>query len=504
MPVREYSRDFVWLMPPSLDELIPRDHQVRFVAAFVDQLDLSAIGINWVPAKEGNPGYNRRMLLACWLYGFMTRVRSSRKIEAACVENVPFMWLTGIQRPDHCTLSRFYKANRKCMRKLLKRTVDLAIEMGLVDFAVQAIDGTKIGCVTLEGRLGRKKIEELRVKVDEEIAAMERGIEEEESGNQPQAKAKLPKELKRKKELRDRIQNALAKLDDLEKDGKKQVEAQEENKDKQSKKPKVSVVDPEAVMMKGRHGYALGYNGQVGVDGKARIIVGADVANEASDTEQLLPMLREIEETTGRLGEKTVSDGGYHSADNLKKVGEQPTEVFMVDPQMSRKEKAPDKWRYHKDSFVYDEATDSFVCPEGKTLGFLREKRRARKPGQVVRVYRGQECSGCPAWGEVGCSKDKKGRTLEITGQEELVRQHRQKMQTEEARGLMKRRAGIVELVFGVMREQMGFVRFLLRGLENVRAEWRLACTAYNLRRIWKECWINRTNTKEIACERVG
>jgi len=502
MPMREYERDIVWLLPPSLGELIPDVHPVRFVAVFVDQGNLHEIGIDWVPAVEGSPSYDRRMLLACWLYGFMTRVRSSRKIELACAENVPFMWLTGMQRPDHSTLSRFYKKNRSCMRALFKKTVRLAIELGLVDFAVQAIDGTKIGCLKLEGRLGRERIEELLAKVDGEIAAMERGIVEEEALSQDDVTQKVPKELKRKKELREQIKAAVSKLDALEGGSEKRVEEGEQSGDKQSKEkePKVSIVDPEAVMMKGRHGYTMGYNGQVGVDGEAWIIVGADVCNDPSDVEQLLPALEEIKENTGRLAEKTLADGGYHSGNNLERVAEQPTEMFMPDPQERRGAQAPEKWRYHKDNFIYDSGTDSFRCPEGRkvTYSYSRQGSGEGKPGS--RAYRGRECSGCPAWGEGGCTKVKKGRILEISELDERIREHRRKMRTEEARTLMRKRSGIVELVFGVMREQMGIVRFLLRGIENVRAEWRLACAAYNLRRIWKETWINRPKAIERVC----
>lgn len=501
MPVREYCRDFVWLLPPSLEELIPKDHPVRFIAEFVDRLDFGEIGIDWTPSDEGASSYDRRMLLACWLYGFMVRIRSTRKIEAACAENITFMWLTGMQIPDHSTLSRFYKQNRKCIRKLLKKTIILAIEMGLVDFAVQAIDGTKIGSVTVDGRMGRKKIEELLLKVDAEIAAMEQGIDQEGEG-QGQAQRKMSKELGCKRELRERIGQALAKLEELE--GKiKKPAGEPKQGDGKEKKPKVSVADPEAVMMKARHGNALGHNAQAAVDSKARIIVAAEVFDSATDHGQLVPMLDETKENTGRLADKTITDAGYHSGDNLERVESLPTEVFIPDPQEKRKSDNPNEWPYHKDNFVYDSETDSFRCPEGKKVTFSHTTRRSDEGGKEVRVYRGRECAGCPAWGEGGCTKDKKGRTLEITGHEERIKAHRQKMQTEEARMLIKQRSGIVELVFGVIKEHMGVSRFLLRGLENVRAEWQLACAVYNLRRIWKEIWIKQAKTGTRLCQRA-
>lgn len=529
MPVRECIRDFIWLLPPSLEELIPETHPVRFIAEFVDGLDLAKVGIEWKPADEGAASYDRHMLLGCWLYGFMVHIRSSRKIETACGEIVNFMWLTGMQRPDHSTLSRFYKQNRKSIRKLLKKTVHLATEMGLVDFAVQAIDGSKIGSVTVDGRVGRKKIEELLVKVDAEIAAMERGIDQEDQG-QP-VRPKMAKELGCKKELRERIKQALAKVEELEgkadkatgepKSGDGKVEKSEGDgkaekaKDadqvekakgagKEEKKPKVSVADPEAVMMKARHGNALGHNAQAAVDSKARIIVAADVFDSVTDHGQLVPMLEETKENTGRLADKTVTDGGYYSGDNLEAVQGYATEVFMPDPQEKRKSDNPNKWPYHKDKFVYEPETDTYRCPEGKPLTFSHTTCRSDEGGKEVKVYRGRECSGCPAWGKGGCTKDKKGRTIEINGHEGRIREHRQKMQTEEARALIKQRSGTVELVFAVIKEQMGVSRFLLRGLENARAEWQLACAVYNLWRIWKEVWIKQGKAHRGLCQRAA
>ena len=127
MPFISYSRDQDGLLPPSLGELIPADHPVRFIAEVVDQLPWDEVGISHLPKSEGKPSYPPQMLLAAWLYGFMTRTRSSRKLEQACRENLPMMWLTGLLHPDHSTLSRFYKQNRQAMRPLFKATVQLAV-----------------------------------------------------------------------------------------------------------------------------------------------------------------------------------------------------------------------------------------------------------------------------------------------------------------------------------------------------------------------------------------
>ena len=144
MPLREMGREQIWMLPPTLDELLPLDHPARFVAEFVDALDREdwgELGVKIDGEVLGAPAYHPRALLSVWLYGFMTGVRSCRKLEAACRDQIPYLWLTGWQHPDHNTLWRFYKGHRQAMRKLFKRTVRTAVTMKL---AVQAVDGTKV------------------------------------------------------------------------------------------------------------------------------------------------------------------------------------------------------------------------------------------------------------------------------------------------------------------------------------------------------------------------
>ena len=148
MPLRPLVRDQAWLLPPTLNDLLPEDHPARFVAAFIDALDTAALAemaIDRGGDALGAPAYHPDALLGVWLYGFMTGLRSCRKLEAACRDQIPFLWLTGWQHPDHNTLWRFYRAHRPAMRRLLKQTIVTAVDVGLVDLAVQAVDGTKVG-----------------------------------------------------------------------------------------------------------------------------------------------------------------------------------------------------------------------------------------------------------------------------------------------------------------------------------------------------------------------
>lgn len=485
MPVRPYTRSQTWLLPPSLDELIPMDHVVRFIASFVDQLDLDALGLRKVPAVRGGLEYDVRLLLSLWVYGFMMRIRSTRRLETAARENLPLIWLLGGQHPDHSTLARFFKANREAMRRLFVQTVRTSVHVGLVGFALHAVDGTRVSTVSRDKALSRDELLALEERAVQAIAGLEHSVEaEEESAPGDPEGCTMPEALKNPEELRARIGEALAELDQREANRKSHHEGAINPKTGEPYGPKINLADPQAVQLKGRRGFVMGYNAQAAVDDKARVIVGAEVIAQATDNEALVPMLDEIEANTGRLAEATVYDSGYHSAENLAAVEHRPTEVYVADPNMRRRESKAEGAAYHKDAFVYDAETDTYRCPAGKTLVLEHVHKDPGRDSYGVREYRCKECHGCPH--RALCTKDKGGRRIRVRPQDVLLRQNRAKMRTEQGKRMMRQRASTVEPVFAVMREHMGLLRFLRRGLENVRAEWFLLCAAYNLRVIWQ------------------
>ncbi len=467
MPARLYTREQVWLLPPSLDDLLPDDHAARFVDCYVRELDLAALGIATAVSPIGAPSYDQQLLLKCWLYGFMTRVRSSRQLERACRENVVFMWLTGMQTPDHVTLWRFYKKNRSAMKELFRQTVRLAIQVGLVDFALQAIDGSKIPIASNDTLKQLDTMRKLLDKVEEEIAAMEHKQLEMPGAGRGDRRAWAKKE-----EQKERIVKAMAKID---------VEDDEERKRSGKRRKTASIADPEAPLMKTRHGWKVAYNAQAMVDSKAQVIVAADVTDEGVDTHQLIPLMDQAHENTGRDADVVDTDAGFYSADNLA-FAQERTDLMMPDPAL-RSKTGPRKWAYHKDHFRYDDAEKVYLCPQNKKLTYERITTAGKgKPRQ--RQYRCADCADCPVRSQ--CTQSPIGRTIKITRYEPLVQAHRAKMQTERARKLMKQRAGLVEPVFGIMKGPMGAARFLLRGLNNVRAEWHLLCAAFNLRKLYQ------------------
>ncbi|MBI2322823.1 MAG: transposase, partial [Chloroflexi bacterium] len=244
MPVRPLTRDQAWLVPPSLDDLVPDDHAVRFVPAFVDaftRVEWQALGIAPEGDALGAPAYAAPVLLSVWLYGFMTGVRSSRKLEAACREQVPYLWLTGCQYPDHTTLWRFYQEHRQGLRTLLRRTVRAAVRLGLVDLALQAVDGTKIaGNAAKERTYDAAGMQRLLARTEAAIADLE--AQNTTGGEAPVPR--LPQALAQAKALRARVQEALAA-----------VTAEEGP-------TWVNLTAGQARLMKSRQGIVPGYNAQ--------------------------------------------------------------------------------------------------------------------------------------------------------------------------------------------------------------------------------------------------
>ncbi len=400
MPLRPLNREQAWLLPPTLGELIPNDHPARFVAEFVDALDHAAwveLGIGPDGEPLGAPAYHPRALLSVWLHGFMTGIRSSRKLEAACRDQVSYLWLTGWQHPDHNTLWRFYQAHRQAMRSLLKFTVATAVELKLIDLAVQAIDGTKIAANAAGDRTyDSAGLHRLLERAEVAIAELET---QNEAGNDS-APPRLPEELQRAQALRRQVRNAMSHL--------------------------------------GQH------------EGLSRVY--------------------------------------------LLEAGERRGQLLVMGERYQGEVQGP----YFKDQFGYDAATDSYICPHGQRLPFRSLRKSQLTGSRSIRVYRASRtaCRTCPAFGV--CTKDKHaGRALWISSSDVLLLKHRRWMQTDEACSLYARRRELSEPTFGILKDQLGARRFLLRGLANVRAEFTLMAAAFNLRTLWRVWTHSMTRLQE-------
>lgn len=415
----------------------------------------------------GAPAYHPRAMLCVWLYGFMTVIRSSRKLEAACRDQIPYLWLTGWEHPDHNTLWRFYKDHRQAMRSLFKPTVRTAIAMELVDLALQAVDGTKVfASAARERSYDAKRLGKLLERLEKAILDLEAQNE----AGEEDAPVHLPEKLAEKRVLRDRVRQA---MDDL--------ASQEDPKH-------INLTDRDARMMKTRFGVLPAYNAQAMVspfdpegEGGSVLITAVDLVDEPNDYGQLTPMLERAEETTGSKAGMTLADGGYHSGRNLEECARRGQAVAM--PQAPRRRTA--EHPYHRYNFTYDQENDSYICPHGQILRFIGI---FRSGNVMARRYRGSSpvCRSCPAFGV--CTTDSvRGRSLVVTLHDEALHRHRAWISTDEAREVYRLRKQLDEPVFGIVKEQQNGRKFLLRGLANVSAEWTALATAFNLRVLWQK-----------------
>lgn len=450
----------IHLLPPALEDWVGPGHPARFIREFVEALDLKALGFEPLAVgEEGRPGYGPGLLLRVWLYGYLEKVRSHRRLENACRNQMGFIWLCGNHPPDHNTLWRFWRKNREALRAVFKQSVKVALEVDLVGLVLQAVDGTKIQAAC-GGRRGWDKagLEKALERLDEVIEAQEgellaHGAQESEELGQ------IEKRVAKDTLKAEKVRAALAK-----------VQAGESRH--------VHPGDPQARRMECDGRNRFGYNGQAVVDAKSQVIVAAQAVPLPNDLAQLTPMLEQARENLGEHEAVSLADGGYRCGEQLQKAQEAGHEVLApVHAAAANKENNP----YHASCFEHDRERDIVRCPQGRELPLRRE--RERKAGILVREYRSAKvCADCPVRGQ--CTRDRHGRSIEIAPWDAAVRAHSEKMRREENIQKLKQRGAIVEPVFGWIKEQWGFRRWTVSGLENVRTQWAMVCTASNLRKI--------------------
>lgn len=465
MPQRPYSPGQGYLLPPDPEEWVEPHHPVRFVKLFVESLELEVwteLGVE--PAAErGAARFDPKVLLSAILAGFMMGLRSNREIERACRELLPFRYLLAGQTPDHNTIWRFQRDHRPQIEALLRQTVRTAVAMELVDLALQAVDGTKILANARKNRT--LTVEELAI-LDAQVEAAIAELAQQESGD-AMAAAQLPEGLHDMTVLRERIAAA-----------RQQVE--------RTGQSRVNLTDPEARMMHTPVGKRPAYNAQAVVTAlnldqagcTGRFVMGADVVCEGTDNHLLKPMI-DGARVEGHPVPVTVADAGYHSGATLEACAQAGYTVVVPESMPATVRGGP----YHHDRFVYDARTDTVQCPQGQTLQHFV----TRQDGS--RRYRGAPavCAVCPAYTQ--CYRGQhpgNPRMIRIGRYDAQLRAHRAMMATEEAQAVRTQRLGLIEPVFGILKEQMGARRWLHRGLDKVRAEWTWLAVAFNLRTLAK------------------
>ena len=370
------------------------------------------------------------------------------------------LWLTGMNSPDHTTLWRFWRDNRKAIRKLFKQLLQVALSLELVGLVLHAVDGTKIqSAASSEKGLHRERLKQRLSRLDEAIEEILKQTEQAEA--QAGGPCQLPEGLRERQQLKEKIQQQLRLL---------------EEKDREHFNP----ADEQARVMKCRDQNRFAYNAQAVADEASGLIVAADVVTDESDNYQLVSMLDQVKENLGAVAEQTAADSGYEAVTQLA-AAEGKNYAVLVNL-------SEPNGPYDASRFIYDNQTDECICPQGQRLGFARCKQRDKVSPYVVRVYHCQNYLDCPVRWQ--CSASKTGRTIQIhPNHDSLVRQ-RAKHQDDSLRSALKKRGSIIEKVFGWGKQAMGFRRWTVKGLEKVQTQWALLCTSINLRLLHKH-WVS-------------
>jgi transposase len=457
-----YEQDF--LLPPSLEDWISKDHPSRYIREFVESLDLKEMGFKVMTNDEGRPYYSSDLLLKLWLYGYYQRIRSSRKLEIACKENISLIWLSGMNYPDHNTFWRFWHENKLRIRNLFKESVKTAVKLELVSMVLNALDGTKIKAKSSNsGVINKKKLEEVLKNLDETIDQMEKEIELNEETEE--GEYSLPSELQDKEKMRERIKEALEEL-------------------KEIKRENMNPKEKEARLMRNSGKKELSYNAQAVVDEKHQILVGMDLINNENDAESLVSMIDEVLLTTSKTAEVTLADSGYATAEQLSEASIKKYNILLNVTEKSNISTGPRKDKpYHVSNFKYDESKDVMICPESKGLKFF-EIDSSKNKRFKVRKYKCKDYEDCPMRWE--CSKSKTGREVKLNPFYKIIEKQIEYQKLEINKEKLKRRKGLIEPIFALVKEIDGFRRFTVKGIEKAKTQWSMICTTVNLKKMYK------------------
>jgi transposase len=468
------------LFPETLDEYVSEDNPVRFIDAFVSQLEMMEMGFaRALPAKEGTPGYDPRDLLRLFIYGYLNRTRSSRKLEMETHRNVEVMWLVGKLRPDHKTIAEFRRKHPEALKKVAREFTLLCKKLGLFEGSLVFVDGSKFRAVNNKDRnFTQPRLEKLLKLIDDRIAEYLSELEEQDRQEEGQAgarDAKLREKIESLKERKARYEGYGAQL-------------------KESGESQLSLTDPESRRMKLRGDLDVCYNAQIAVDPKHHLIVTEDVTNQVNDEEQLAPMAVAAKEALGVEALEVSADRGYHNGAQVVKCEEEGVTPYVPAPQTSKNQ---GRGLFTKEAFRYSAEQDAYRCPAGQWLSLSTTAEV--KGGRTLRYYANRKaCAGCPLREQ--CTSSKDGRRIMRTPEEERVDAMARRLKGRPE--LMLQRKSTVEHPFGTLKRWWDGSYFLLKGLRKVRGEFSLMTLGYNLRRVMNllgvECLLEALRSGEM------
>ncbi|MGC3962348.1 MAG: IS1182 family transposase [Rhodocyclaceae bacterium] len=455
------ERRQIALLPESLEDYVSEDNPVRVIEAFVEALDLQGLGFRISSAATGRPAYHPTVLLKLYVYGYLNRIQSSRRLEREAQRNVELMWLTGRLAPDFKTIADFRRDNGAGIRGACRQFVVLCRQLDLFANAVVAIDGSKFKAVNAhdrnftQGKL-EKRLAEIDRCIERYLAAMDT------------ADRQAPEVAEaRTSRLKEKIATLKGQMERL-----KQLQSQIE----QELSGQISLTDPDARAMATSTSRGLvGYNVQTAVDTTHHLIVAHEVSNVGSDRRQLAKMAKQAQLATANAELTVIADRGYYNGEEIVAC-EQAGITPCVSKPMTSSAKADG--RFDKEDFVFDSASGEYTCPAGSRLVWrfsLAER------GGLIHKYWSSDCPKCPIRDK--CTPSPYRRVGRYKHESSLEAMQKRLDLTP---GLMRTRRSTVEHPFGTLKEWMGATHFLTKTLERVSTEMSLHVLAYNMKRVMK------------------
>jgi transposase len=499
---KDYSPNQILLLPPSLEEMIDPNHPVRIVNQVVDSLDLNSLLKKY--KGGGTTSYHPKMMLKIMVFGYLSNIYSSRKIAQALHRDIYFMWLSAMSYPDHNTLNRFRSERLNgVLKEIFTQVVMLLVDSGVISMNEVFLDGTKIEAnanryTFVWARSIKTNKEKIKKQIKELWSYAESVAKDELENNEPDYFEKIDEQQVKKtietidralqgKDINNKVKAKISRVRKKWPEILKKYEAQErllEGRNSYSK------TDPDATFFRMKEDH-LG-NGQlkpaynVQISTENQFIIGYTEHRLAADSTALKDHMESLRHQYHRLPQAVVTDSGYGSEENYEYLENNHVEAY-VKYNYFHKEQSK-KWKedpYRSDNMRYNQKEDFYLCPQGKRLIFNGEVRKTNDNGyeQTIRVYQSHECKGCPV--KNLCHKAKGDKRIEINRRlQEYRRKARERLISEKGIEYRRRRPADVEAVFGIIKQNKNYRKFLTRGLEKTQIEFGLIALSHNLSKL--------------------
>lgn len=465
------NRNQIILFPESIDEYVSDNNSIRIIDEYINQLDLKRLGFKRaVNPSTGRPPYHPKDMLKLYLYGYLNRIRSSRRLEQEAIRNLEVIWLIRKLKPDFKTIADFRKDNKKALKKVFRDFTKLCDEWELFGKELVAIDGSKFrACNSKKNNYNTKKLARHLKYLDEKI---ENYIQELDQGDKTEASLEKPDV----NTIKERIQQL--------RERKEKYESYQ-RKLKQSGENEISTTDPDSRLMANHNNVEVSYNVQTTVDAKHKLIADFKVTQKPNDLGELDNMALRAKKLFRNKTFEVLADKGYYQPKDLKKCTENGITVYITKQTYANGTKDP---AFYADQFKYDPERKVYICPGGKELYYARER---KKDGKIIGYeYRNYAaCKKCEF--KERCTKAKKGRTICRHVDQDFL--DRIDSQTKRNLKMYKLRQMIVEHPFGTIKRGWEAYFFLTKRKVSVSAEISLSFLAYNFKRA-----INILGTEEI------